>query len=158
MKCVDIRGQLTKIFSFKTSKLQDRLRGPRCLRLNHCLQALLGASVQQIVSDISLSVVHPVPFRVISAEEQLADSKGASGAISTVAVVLSTRRAMRRFMGPKVNFRSPKAIFRFVKPSTGMDESQDNIDITLGNKVRKEFRRRLHASPLCFWLDGRQFF
>merc|ERR1712083_697378 len=46
------------------------------------------------------------------------------------------RRAMRGFVGPKDIFRNPEAIFRFFEPTTGTTASQDNIDITLGNKVR----------------------
>jgi len=46
------------------------------------------------------------------------------------------RRAMRGFVGPKDIFRNPEAIFRFFEPTTGTAASQDNIDITLGNKVR----------------------
>ena len=58
-------------------------------------EALHGASVEQIVSTIDLSVAHHVPFRATRAEKQLADSKGVSAAISTEAAVLSMRRAMR---------------------------------------------------------------
>merc|ERR1712232_542670 len=61
---------------------------------------------------------------------------GASAAISTEAAVLSMRRAMRGFVGPRDIFRNPEAIFRFFEPTTGTAASTDNIDITLGNKVR----------------------
>jgi len=77
-----------------------------------------------------------VPFRAIRAGKQLSDSKGASAAISTEAAVLSMRRAMRGFVGPKDIFRNPESIFRFFEPTTGVEKNQDNIDITLGNKVR----------------------
>merc|ERR1712086_1190263 len=50
--------------------------------------------------------------------------------------VLSMRRAMRGFIGPKDIFRNPESIFRFFEPTTGATASKDNIDITLGNKVR----------------------
>merc|ERR1719414_2039581 len=61
---------------------------------------------------------------------------GASAAISTEAAVLSMRRAMRGFVGPRDIFRNPEAIFRFFEPTTGTAANIDNIDITLGNKVR----------------------
>merc|ERR1712232_1395873 len=61
---------------------------------------------------------------------------GASAAISTEAAVLSMRRAMRGFVGPRDIFRNPEAIFRFFEPTTGTAASKDNVDITLGNKVR----------------------
>merc|ERR1712061_516182 len=66
----------------------------------------------------------------------LSDSKGASAAISTEAAVLSMRRAMLGFVGPRDIFRNPESIFRFFEPTTGTTASKDNIDITLGNKVR----------------------
>jgi len=50
--------------------------------------------------------------------------------------VLSMRRAMRGFVGPKDIFRNPEAIFRFFEPTTGTGASKDNIDITLSNKAR----------------------
>merc|ERR1712232_498562 len=61
---------------------------------------------------------------------------GASAAISTEAAVLSMRRAMRGFVGPRDIFRNPEAIFRFFEPTTGTKASKDNINITLSNKVR----------------------
>merc|ERR1712217_10437 len=82
------------------------------------------------------TLAHYVPFRAIRAGKQLSDSKGASAALSTEAAVLSMRRAMRGFVGPKDIFRNPEAIFRFFEPTTGTAANQDNIDITLGNKVR----------------------
>merc|ERR1712113_818466 len=84
------------------------------------------------------SVAHYVPFRAIRAGKQLSDSKGASAAISTEAAVLSMRRAMRGFIGPKDIFRNPEAIFRFFEPTTGKNGSQcqNSVDIALGNKVR----------------------
>merc|ERR1719401_2086626 len=43
---------------------------------------------------------------------------------------------MRGFVGPKDIFRNPEAIFRFFEPTTGTPANKDNVDITLGNKVR----------------------
>merc|ERR1712084_174174 len=62
--------------------------------------------------------------------------KGASAAISTEAAVLSMRRAMRGFVGPRDIFRNPESIFRFFEPTTGTEASKDNVNITLSNKVR----------------------
>merc|ERR1712079_707746 len=98
--------------------------------------ALVGATAEEIESGIGMMVAHYIPFRAIRAGKQLSDSKGSSAAISTEAAVLSTRRAMRGFIGPKDIFRNPEAIFRFFEPTTGTAASKDNVDITLGNKVR----------------------
>merc|ERR1712061_776878 len=92
----------------------------------------------------------------------LSDSKGASAAISTEAAVLSMRRAMRGFVGPRDIFRNPEAIFRFFEPTTGTTASQDNIDITLGNKVRwgpgpSPFNIVLSHSGSDFAVCGMQF-
>merc|ERR1712060_977963 len=98
--------------------------------------ALMGATAEQIESAIGMTVAHYVPFRAIRAGKQLSDSKGSSAAISTEAAVLSMRRAMRGFVGPKDVFRNPESIFRFFEPTTGVKKNEDLIDITLGNKVR----------------------
>merc|ERR1712100_613801 len=97
---------------------------------------MLGASVDEIESAIGMTCAHYIPFRAIRAGKQLSDSKGASAAISTEAAVLSMRRAMRGFVGPEDIFRNPESIFRFFEPTTGADASKDNVNITLGNKVR----------------------
>merc|ERR1711933_435230 len=83
-----------------------------------------------------MMVAHYIPFRAIRAGKQLSDSKGSSAGMGTEAAVLSMRRAMRGFVGPKDIFRNPEAIFRFFEPTTGTAASKDNIDINLGNKVR----------------------
>merc|ERR1719436_966448 len=83
-----------------------------------------------------MTVAHYVPFRAIRAGKQLSDSKGASAALSTEAAVLSMRRAMRGFVGPRDIFRNPEAIFRFFEPTTGAGASKENVDIALSNKVR----------------------
>ena len=57
-----------------------------------------------------------MPFRAIRAGKQLSDSKGASAALSTEAAVLSVRRAMRGFVGPKDIFRNPEARCEFTEP------------------------------------------
>merc|ERR1712060_1001511 len=98
--------------------------------------ALMGASAEEIESGIGMTVAHYIPFRAIRAGKQLSDSKGSSAAISTEAAVLSMRRAMNGFLGPRDIFRNPEAIFRFCEPTTGAQRSKENIDIALKNKVR----------------------
>mmetsp|Transcript_13343 Transcript_13343/g.31330 ORF Transcript_13343/g.31330 Transcript_13343/m.31330 type:complete len:566 (+) Transcript_13343:34-1731(+) len=135
MICLDeIRGRLAEVFSLKSYKIDHVVHG--AIGSAAVYGALLGASVEQIESAIGMAVAHYVPFRAIRAGKQLSDSKGASAAISTEAAVLSMRRAMRGFVGPKDIFRNPEAIFRFFEPTTGTAASKDNIDIALGNKVR----------------------
>merc|ERR1712028_49328 len=124
--------------------------------------ALLGASAEQIESAIGMTVAHYIPFRAIRAGKQLSDSKGASAAISTEAAILSMRRAMNGFVGPKDIFRNPESIFRFFEPTTGADASQDNINITLSNKVRwgpgpSPFNLHLSHSGSDFAVVGMHF-
>lgn len=130
----EIRGRLAEVFSLKSYKIDHVVHG--AIASAAVYGALLGASVEEIESAIGMAVAHYIPFRAIRAGKQLSDSKGASAAISTEAAVLSMRRAMRGFVGPKDIFRNPEAIFRFFEPSTGTGKSKDNIDITLSNKVR----------------------
>lgn len=135
MICLDeIRGRLAEVFSLKSYKIDHVVHG--AIASAAVYGALLGASAEQIESAIGMAVAHYVPFRAIRAGKQLSDSKGASAAISTEAAVLSMRRAMRGFIGPRDIFRNPEAIFRFFEPTTGAKASKDNVDITLGNKVR----------------------
>merc|ERR1719424_1957196 len=135
MICIDEnRGRLAEVFSLKSYKIDHVVHG--AIASAAVYGALLGASAEQIESAIGMTIAHYVPFRAIRAGKQLSDSKGASAAISTEAAVLSMRRAMRGFVGPKDIFRNPEAIFRFFEPTTGTARSKDNVDITLGNKVR----------------------
>merc|ERR1719335_1202671 len=135
MICLDeIRGRLAEVFSLKSYKIDHVLHGS--IASAAVYGALLGASAEEIESGIGMTVAHYVPFRAIRAGKQLSDSKGSSAAISTEAAVLSMKRAMRGFLGPRDIFRNPEAIFRFFEPTTGAAASKDNVDITLGNKVR----------------------
>merc|ERR1719221_1761075 len=135
MICLDeIRGRLAEVFSLKSYKIDHVVHG--AIGSAAVYGALLGASVEEIESAIGMAVAHYVPFRAIRAGKQLSDSKGASAAISTEAAVLSMRRAMKGFIGPRDIFRNPEAIFRFFEPIAGATASKDVIDITLGNKVR----------------------
>merc|ERR1719399_2719017 len=119
----EIRGRLAEVFSLKSYKIDHVVHGA-------------VASAEEIESAIGMTIAHYIPFRAIRAGKQLSDSKGASAAISTEAAVLSMRRAMRGFVGPKDIFRNPEAIFRFFEPTTGTDKSKEQVDIALGNKVR----------------------
>lgn len=135
MICLDeIRGRLAEVFSLKSYKIDHVVHG--AVASAAVYGALLGASAEEIESAIGMTVAHYIPFRAIRAGKQLSDSKGASAAISTEAAVLSMRRAMRGFVGPRDIFRNPEAIFRFFEPTTGTKASKDHVDITLGNKVR----------------------
>merc|ERR1719379_824075 len=130
----EIRGRLAEVFSLKSYKIDHVVHG--AIASAAVYGALLGASAEQIESAIGMTIAHYIPFRAIRAGKQLSDSKGASAAISTEAAVLSMRRAMKGFVGPKDIFRNPEAIWRFFEPSVGAEASKDNIDITLSNKVR----------------------
>jgi len=135
MICLDeIRGRLAEVFSLKSYKIDHVLHG--AIASAAVYGAMLGATPEEIESAIGMTVAHYVPFRAIRAGKQLSDSKGASAAISTEAAVLSMRRAMRGFVGPKDIFRNPESIFRFFEPTTGTAKNQDLIDVTLGNKIR----------------------
>merc|ERR1719375_1736344 len=135
MICLDeIRGRLAEVFSLKSYKIDHVVHG--AIASAAVYGALLGASAEQIESAIGMAIAHYIPFRAIRAGKQLSDSKGASAAISTEAAVLSMRRAMMGFIGPKDIFRNPEAIFRFFEPTMGAEASKDNVNITLGNKVR----------------------
>jgi len=135
MICLDeIRGRLAEVFSLKSYKIDHVLHG--AIASAAVYGALLGATPDEIESGIGMTVAHYVPFRAIRAGKQLSDSKGSSAAISTEAAVLSMRRAMNGFLGPRDIFRNPESIFRFFEPTTGVTANKDLIDVTLGNKVR----------------------
>merc|ERR1719333_1824398 len=135
MICLDeIRGRLAEVFAPKNYKIDHVLHGS--IASAAVYGALMGATAEEIESGIGMTVAHYVPFRAIRAGKQLSDSKGSSAAISTETAILSMRRAMRGFLGPRDIFRNPESIFRFFEPTTGVKKNQDLIDITLGNKAR----------------------
>lgn len=115
MLCLDeIRGRLAEVFSLKTYKIDHVLHG--AIASAAVYGALMDATPEQIEHAIGMVVAHYVPWRAIRAGKQLSDSKGASAAISSEAAVLSMKRAMRGFVGPKDIFRNPESLFRqFVK-------------------------------------------
>lgn len=135
MICLDeIRGRLAEVFSLKSYKIDHVVHG--AIASAAVYGALLEASEEQIESAIGMTIAHYIPFRAIRAGKQLSDSKGASAALSSEAAVLSMRRAMRGFVGPRDIFRNPEAIFRFFEPTAGALRSKESVDIALGNKAR----------------------
>lgn len=106
----EIRGRLAEVFSLKSYKIDHVVHG--AIASAATFGAMLRATPEQIESAIGMVVAHYIPFRAIRAGKQLSDSKGASAAISTEAAVLSVRRSMAGFLGPRDIFRNPEAIFR----------------------------------------------
>lgn len=110
----EIRGRLAEVFSLKTYKIDHVVHG--AIGSAAAYGALSGATPEQIESAIGMFVAHYVPWRAIRAGKQLSDSKGASAAISAEVAVVSMKRAMAGFLGPRDIFRNPEAMFRqFVK-------------------------------------------
>ncbi len=110
----EIRGRLAEVFSLKTYKIDHVMHG--AIASAAVYGALMGATAEQIEHAIGMVVAHYVPWRAIRAGKQLSDSKGASAAISSEVAVLSAKRALRGFVGPKDIFRNPESMFRqFVK-------------------------------------------
>lgn len=113
----EIRGRLAEVFSLKTYKIDHVVHG--AIASAAVYGALRGATAEQIESAIGMSVAHYIPWRAIRAGKQLSDSKGASAAISTEVAILSMRRAMAGFVGPKDIFRNPESLFRQFEPTKG---------------------------------------
>jgi len=113
----EIRGRLAEVFSLKTYKIDHVVHG--AIASAAVYGALMGATAEQIESAIGMTVAHYIPWRAIRAGKQLSDSKGASAAISTEAAVLSMKRALNGFIGPKDIFRNPEAVFRQFEPTKG---------------------------------------
>lgn len=110
----EIRGRLAEVFSLKTYKIDHVVHGAIASAATY--GALMGATAEQIEHAIGMFVAHAIPWRAIRAGKQLSDSKGASAAISTEFAVLSMKRAIAGFVGPKDIFRNPESMFRqFVK-------------------------------------------
>jgi 2-methylcitrate dehydratase len=111
MVCLDeIRGRLAEVFSLKSYKIDHVLHG--AVASAAVFGAMVGATAEQIESAIGMVVAHHVPFRAIRAGKQLSDSKGSSAAISTEAAIVSVKRSMAGFMGPRDIFRNPEAVYR----------------------------------------------
>lgn len=106
----EIRGRLAEVFSLKSYKIDHVVHG--AIGSAATFGAMMGATAEQIESAVGMVVAHYIPYRAIRAGKQLSDSKGASAAISTEAAILSVKRSMAGFMGPRDIFRNPEAIFR----------------------------------------------
>lgn len=112
----EIRGRLAEVFSLKTYKIDHVVHG--AIGSAATYGALMDATPEQIEHAIGMVVAHYIPWRAIRAGKQLSDSKGSSAALSTEVAVMSMKRAMRGFIGPKDIFRNPESVFRqFVKTS-----------------------------------------
>jgi 2-methylcitrate dehydratase len=106
----EIRGRLAEVFSLKSYKVDHVVHGAIASAV--VFGAMMGATAEQIESAVGMVVAHAIPFRAIRAGKQLSDSKGASAAISTEFAILSVKRSMAGFLGPRDIFRNPEAIFR----------------------------------------------
>lgn len=135
----EIRGRLAESFSLKTYYIDHVVHGAIASIVTY--GTLLEATPEQIESAIGMFVAHYIPFRAIRAGHQLSDSKGASAAISTEVAIMSLRRAMRGFQGPKDIFRNPQAIFRLFP---GIKEHESSFDLELGNEGMDFAVRGMH--------------
>jgi 2-methylcitrate dehydratase len=113
----EIRGRLAEVFSLKTYKIDHVVHGAIASAVTYGV--MVGATVEQIESAVGMTVAHYIPWRAIRAGKQLSDSKGASAALSTEVAIMSVRRAMMGFIGPKDIFRNPEAIFRYSQKTNG---------------------------------------
>jgi len=127
----EIRGRLAEVFSLKTYKIDHVVHGAIASVATY--GALMGATPLEIEHAIGMFVAHYIPFRAIRAGKQLADSTGASAALSTEASIICIKRAMQGFVGPKDIFRNPEAIFRFFEPTQG-DTSPFDIHVAQGGE------------------------
>lgn len=122
----EIRGRLSEVFSLKTYKIDHVVYGAIASAITYGI--LLGATDEQIESAVGMIVAHYIPFRAIRSGHQLSDSKGSSAAISTEVAIMSMRRSMLGFVGPKDIFRNIASIFRLNEPTEG----DAPFDIILG--------------------------
>jgi len=123
----EIRGRLAEVFALRKYAIDHVHHGTVACAAAYA--AALGGSEAQIESAIGLAVAHYVPFRAIRAGHQLSDSKGASAALAAEAAVMSARRALAGFVGPRDVFRNPLAIYRLNEPCP---ESESPFDLELG--------------------------
>lgn len=122
----EIRGRLAEVFSLKTYKIDHVVHG--AIASAAVYGAMCGATPEQIEGAIGMSVAHFIPWRAIRAGKQLSDSKGSSAAISTEVAVVSMKRAMRGFMGPRDIFRNPESVFRYFEKTSG--DSPFDLNLT----------------------------
>lgn len=127
----EIRGRLAEVFSLKSYRIDHVVHGAIASAATY--GALMGATPEQIESAIGMFVAHYIPWRAIRAGKQLSDSKGASAAISTEVAVLSMKRALAGFVGPKDIFRNPESLFRQFEKTKG-DSPFDLVFTHSGNE------------------------
>lgn len=137
----EIRGRLAEVFSLKSYKIDHVVHG--AIASAATFGAMMGATADQIESAIGMVVAHYIPFRAIRAGKQLSDSKGASAAISTEVAVLSVKRAMMGFMGPRDIFRNPEAIFRLFEGPGQLFRKTESA----GTGIPPAREGRAYASP-----------
>ncbi|MDP7006095.1 MAG: MmgE/PrpD family protein [Phycisphaerales bacterium] len=113
----EIRGRLAEVFGLKTYKIDHVVHG--AIASAAVYGAMHGATPEQIESAIGMVVAHYIPWRAIRAGKQLSDSKGSSAAISTEVAIVSMKRSMNGFMGPRDIFRNPESIFRYFEQTSG---------------------------------------
>jgi 2-methylcitrate dehydratase len=113
----EIRGRLAEVFPLNKYKIDHVVHG--AIASAAVYGALLDASAEQIEHAIGMVVAHYIPWRAIRAGKQLSDSKGASAALSTEVAILSVKRALKGFIGPKDIFRNPEALWRRFQPTNG---------------------------------------
>ena len=138
----EIRGRLAEAFSLKTYKIDHVVHG--AIASAAVYGAMVGATAEQIESAIGMVVAHYIPFRAIRAGKQLSDSKGASAAISSEVAVMSVKRSMAGFLGPRDIFRNPEAIFRIFE---GPGQMFEKVGATSANTKQAD------ASPFDLYLS-----
>ncbi len=137
----EIRGRLAEVFSLKSYKIDHVVHG--AIGSAATFGAMMGATAEQIESAIGMVVAHYIPFRAIRAGKQLSDSKGASAAISTEAAILSVKRSMMGFLGPRDIFRNPEAIFRLFEGPGQLFRKTESA----GTGIPKHREGKEYASP-----------
>ena len=123
----EIRGRLAEVFALRKYAIDHVHHG--AVACAAAYTAARGGTEDQIESAIGMVVAHYVPFRAIRAGHQLSDSKGASAALAAEAAVMSGRRALAGFVGPRDVFRNPLAIYRLNVPSP---DDASPFDLELG--------------------------
>lgn len=151
----EIRGRLAEVFSLKSYKVDHVVHG--AIASAATFGAMLKASPQQIESAIGMMVAHYIPFRAIRAGKQLSDSKGASAAISTEAAILSMKRSMMGFLGPRDIFRNPEAIFRIFEGPGQMFQKVGSTKANTSKTYASPFELVLGKNGSDFAVMGMHF-
>ena len=123
----EIRGRLAEVFPLRKYAIDHVHHG--AIASAAAYAAAVGGDVDVIESAIGMVGAHYVPFRAIRAGHQLSDSKGASAALSAEVAVMSARRSLAGFIGPKDIFRNPLAIYRKNVPCP---DGRSPFDLELG--------------------------